>query len=154
MAANCKTGSDQAFQEARLRKQDLQDAVGGGSVNLPAGQPRDSWQGVCDRSPLMKRLEAAHQSNLQPMTASEAAFKQNAQQIVHEAQLTAAIGEVLQKPGMLDAEDGDYKALAEKMKQAALQALEAVKSGNYEQGRQAVGAIGQSCAACHESYRG
>ena len=56
-AANCKTGSDQAFQEARLRKQDLQDAVGGGRVNLPAGQPRDDWQSVCDRSPLMKLLE-------------------------------------------------------------------------------------------------
>ena len=40
------------------------------------------------------------------------------------------------------------------MKQAAMQATEAVKFANYEQVRQAVGAIGQSCTACHEAYRG
>ncbi len=153
-AANCKTGSDQAFQEARLRQQDLQDAVGGGTVNLPAAQPRGDWQGICDRSPLMKRLEQAHQDSLQPMTADGAAFKRSASEFAHEVELVAAIGEVLQKPGMMDAEDGDYKALAEKMKQAAAQATEAVKSGNYDQARQAVGAIGQSCTACHEAYRG
>ena len=153
-AANCKTGSDQAFQEARLRKQDLQDAVGGGTVNLPAAQPRGDWQSVCDRSPLMKRLELAHQGSLQPMTADEAAFKRSASEFAHEIELVAAMAEVLQKPGMMDAEDGDYKTLAEKMKQAAVQATEAVKSGNYDQARQAVGVIGQSCTACHEAYRG
>ncbi len=153
-AANCKTGSDQAFQEARLRQQDLQDAVGGGTVNLPAAQLRSDWQGVCDRSPLMKRLELAHQGSLQPMTADAAAFKRSAAEFAHEVELVAVMGEVLQKPGMMDAEDGDYKALAEKMKQAAAQGMEAVKSGNYDQARQAVGAIGQSCTACHEAYRG
>ena len=80
-AANCKTGSDQAFQEAQLRKQDLQDAVDGGTVNLPAAQPRGDWQGVCDRSPLMKLLEALHQGGLQPMTANEGALAQNATDI-------------------------------------------------------------------------
>jgi hypothetical protein len=153
-AANCKTGADEVFQEARLRQQDLQDAVGGGRVNLPAGQPRDNWQGVCDRSPLMKLLEALHQGGLQPMTTNEGALAQNAQGFAHRVQVVAAIAAVLQQPGMPDAEDGDYRALAGQVQQAAMQATEAVKFANYERVRQAVGAIGQSCTACHEAYRG
>jgi hypothetical protein len=153
-AGNCKTGSDQAYNEAKLRKQDLQDAVGGGAVNLPASRPRENWENVCDRSPLMQRLETALQGRLQVWTANEATFRENGEAILHEAQMIAAMGRVLQQDGMMDAEDEDYNALAQEMCQAAGQVVGGVKSGSYPQVREAAGRIGQSCSECHESYRG
>lgn len=153
-AGNCKTGSPQAYSEAKLRKQDLQDAIGGGAVNLPEGKPREDWELVIDRSPLMQRLELAQKDRLKPMTASAGSFRDNAEDIFHEAQMIAAMSEVLQREGMMDADDDDYNAFCESMKEAALSLIEAVKAGNYDQAGKAAGNISKSCDDCHELYRG
>lgn len=153
-AGNCKTGSDQAYKEAKIRKQDLQDAVRGGTVNVTEGKPRENWEHVIDRSPLMQRLETSLQGKLQPFTANQQSFSENAEEILREAQLVAVMGEVLQKEGMMDSDDDDYNSYAEEMKQAALEIVEAVKSGNQAAASSAAGKISQSCSVCHESYRG
>ncbi len=155
-AGNCRSDSDMtaAFNEARLRKADLQDAIGGGSVNLPAAPPRSDWEGVCERAPLMQRLEQSEQSTLRPYTASAGEFQSHVEDILHEAELVAAIGEVMQREGMMDAEDDDYKALTEEMKQAALGVIEAVRSNDAGAASKAVGEISKSCNACHDLYRG
>lgn len=152
-AANCKVGTPQVYNEATQRKAQLQDMVGG--ARLPAGpaSPQADWGQVCDRSPLMQRLEIAQQSNLQPATASKAEFAANSEEILHEAEIVAAIGEVLQKEGMVDADDSDYTGYAEAMKKAALEIVEAVKSNSDEQARKAVGEISKACSQCHENYR-
>jgi hypothetical protein len=152
-AANCKTGSAQAYNEAKLRKLDLQDAVGGGAVNLPNAGPRENWEGVCDRSPLMQRLESSLQEAMRPQTASQGEFQANLEDLFREAQLVAAIGRVLKQDRMMDAGDEDYDGFCDSMSDAANSLAEAIKSNSYEKATSAVGQIGQSCSACHELYR-
>jgi cytochrome c556 len=152
--ANCKSGSEQAFNEARQRKADLQDIVGGGSSSLPPAKPKENWEQVCDRSPLMQRLERAEQDVLRPLTADAAGFRASAESLLHEAELVAAIGKVLQREGMMDAGDEDYDAFAERMTRSARDLVQALKQQNHEAARQAVGQISESCNACHEPYRG
>ncbi len=152
-AANCKTGSDQAFSEAKLRKLDLQDAVGGGAVNLPEARPRENWEGVCDRSPLMQRLEAALQEQLRSKTANQADFQANQEDLYREAQLVSAIGRVLKQEGMMDAGDEEYDGFCDAMTGAAQSLAEAIKASSYEKAASAVGQISQACSSCHEMYR-
>jgi len=152
-AAKCKTGSDQAFSEAKLRKLDLQDAVGGGAVNLPEARPRENWEGVCDRSPLMQRLEAALQEQLRSKTANQADFQANQEDLYREAQLVSAIGRVLKQEGMMDAGDEEYDGFCDAMTGAAQSLAEAIKASSYEKAASAVGQISQACSSCHEMYR-
>jgi hypothetical protein len=152
-AANCKTGSDQAYNEAKLRKLDLQDVIGGGSVNLPDGKPRENWETVCDRSPLMQILEMSLQQQLQPNTANQAAFQASHEDLYREAQLVAVIGLVLKQDGMMDAGDEEYNGFCDQMTTPSVALVEAIKSNSHDQAVSAVGQISQACSACHELYR-
>jgi hypothetical protein len=153
-AANFKVGTTQAFQEARLRKEELADLVSGSSPF--AGKEADTkaaWATVAGRSPLMQYLEAAWDARLKPALADKAQFTAKADLVLKEAELFAAIGEVLQKPGMPDADSDEYLAFAAKLRDSGQQILDAVKSKNYEQASAASAIIGKSCVECHENYR-
>jgi cytochrome c556 len=54
---------------------------------------------------------------------------------------------------MEDADDTDYADYAKRMRQAALDIVDAVKTNNYDKARTAVGEIDKSCTECHQSYR-
>ncbi len=152
-AANCKVGSQQAFNEAKLRKQDLQDLIGGSSLSGTVTPAAAKWDTVVDRNPLMQRLESAIQDKLQPMTASKSEFSANNDQVLHEAEFVAAISEVLLMDGMDDADDQDYLDYTKRMKQAALEVVAAVKTNDHNKATSAVGRINKSCSECHETYR-
>jgi cytochrome c556 len=152
-AANCKTGSDQAYNEAKQRKLDLEEVIGGGALNLPAGKPREGWDSVCDRSPLMQRLEISFEQKLRAMTSSENALKSDAEAVYHEAQLVAAFAQILRQSGMEDADDDAYAAHCDAMRGAAGQLAEAARAASYPQASSAVGQIGAACTACHADYR-
>ncbi len=153
-AANAKVGTPQVYKEAKMRRDDLTDLVGGNSLSGEAGEAAADWSQVCDRAPLMKHLEISQQERLMPWTASAGEFKNKAEELTHEAELLAAISEVLVKEGMEDGDDEDYAAFCTKMKDAALEIISAVKTGDQEAASKAVGAIGQACDECHENYRG
>lgn len=153
-AGNAKVGTIQVYNEAKLRKQDLQDVIGGGAFSAAKeAELKADWSQVVDRTPLMQRIEAAQQAKMQPWTANEADFKTNKDQLVHEANIVAAIGEVLVQEGMEDGDDEDYAVHAIAMRDAALDVVSAVKVDNYELARKAVGAIGQACSKCHADWR-
>jgi hypothetical protein len=153
-AANAKVGTEQVYKEAKLRKQELQDLVGGGGFPGKEAEAKADWKAVCARAPLMQRLEIAHQTNLQPWTANKGEFSGNKDKVTHEAQLIAALAEVIQKDGMEDSDNDEYKKFAAKMKAAALEIVEATKLDSYDKARAAVGEIGQACSKCHEGFRG
>ena len=153
-AANAKVGTSQVYKEAKIRRDDLTDLVGGNSLSGDVGEAAADWSKVCDRAPLMKHLDASQQERLMPWTANAAEFKNKSEKLVHQAELLAAISEVLLKEGMEDADDEDYAAYAKKMKASALEIIGSVKTGDQETASKAVGAIGQACDGCHESYRG
>jgi len=153
-AANFKVGTPQAFQEAKLRKDELSDLVGGSSPF--AGKEADTkapWASVAGRAPLMQYLEAAWEPRLKPALADKAQFTAKGDTILKDAELFAAIGEVLAKEGMPDADSDEYKAFSAKLRDGSKQILDAVKLKNYEQASSASATIGKACAECHENYR-
>ncbi len=153
-AGGSKVGSQQAYAQADRAKEDLTIVVNGGKVNVPgSSEEAADWSSIVDRSPLMQRLETAQQSKLQQAVASEAEFKANEDTLFHEANIVAAIGEVLTREGMEDAIEEDYAAHAIRMRDAAREVIDALKLKNYDQARKAVGEIGQACTKCHEDWR-
>lgn len=152
-AKNCKVGTTQVYNECKQRKQDLQDAVGGASYQGPPGEAEATWPQICDRSPLMQRLDIALHGRLEPAVRSAGEFKGNKSQVVHEAQLVAAIGEVLMKESMEDAGDEEYDGFSTILKESGRDIVDGVELDSYEQVRQAVGRINQACTQCHELYK-
>ena len=153
-AANSKVGTSQVFQEAKLRKSELQDLVGGSSPY----QGKDSeakavWNAVCDRSPLMQHLERIYEPQLKPLLADKGQFTANIDKVTHDAEIIAAIGAVLSKSGMEDADADEYKAFCLKLQKAAKDIVEAAKVKNFDAASSAGTAIGKACAECHEGYR-
>ena len=154
-AGNCKVGTQQVYNEAKLRKEDLAEILRGSGLNAAKeAEAKPNWGEVVDRSPLMQRLETAHQGALLPYTANKAEFNNHKEDILHEAEIIAAIGEVLVHDSMDDGDDDDYASYSDRMKQAALEVVNAVKTGNDEAARKAAGEISKSCTECHELYRG
>ena len=152
-AGNCKVGSVQAYNEAKLRKADLQDLLGGATVAAKANAEDFNWSRVADRAPLMQRLEVAVDERLSPMTSSADEFESNKETILHEAEIVAAISHILTRPQMEDGDDEDYAGYANKMKSGALDLLDAIKLNDSDRAASAVGVMTQSCTECHELYR-
>jgi hypothetical protein len=154
-ARNCKVGSTQAYNEAKLRKADLQDLISGSGIEVAGTiEKAAKWETVTDRAPLMQRLEFGFQQKLQPMTASKSEFEAQSEALLHEAEMVALMAEVLCKAGMEDADDDSYTEFARRMKKSARDVVDAVKLNNDEAARKAVGEISKSCSECHENYRG
>ncbi|MCA9105672.1 MAG: hypothetical protein KDA83_09620 [Planctomycetales bacterium] len=152
-AANAKTGSQQAYNEAKLRKQDLTDIVGGNAfAGTAALEPENDWSVICDRSPLMQRLQVAVDT-LKASTASEGSFKGDAELVRAEGSMVALIGEVLTLEGMEDSVEDDYVVFSHEMRQAGVDLVSAVKTESYDQAVSAVSIIGQSCDRCHADWR-
>jgi hypothetical protein len=150
----CKAGSDGTFNEAKLRKEELETLVqGGGGPSAPGAEPKAAWEKVAGRAPLMQRLEIAQQQGVAPGIASADEFRKKAEVLLKESELIAAIGEVIQRPGYEYADDETYVKLAKEMRDAAMGVTEAVKNKNYDAARAASGKIDKSCSACHEGYR-
>jgi hypothetical protein len=152
-AGNCKVGSTQAYNEARLRKADLQDLLGGATVDAKTNVEDFNWSLVADRAPMMQRLEVAVDERLSPMTSSAQEFESNKETILHEAEIVAAISHILTRPQMEDGDDEDYAGYANQMKSGALELLDAIKLNDANRAASAVGVMTQSCTECHELYR-
>ncbi|MEW4451870.1 cytochrome c [Bremerella sp. JC817] len=150
---NSKVGTDNSFKEAKLRAEDLQQLVRGGTIDTREADPKATWDAIADRPPLMQRLEIGYQKKLKPMTASESEFKSNIEEILHEAEVIAAIAHAMQKEGFEYHDDEDYLGFCQQMQEAALNVVKAVKDNNADAARTAAGDVGQSCSSCHESYR-
>jgi hypothetical protein len=150
---NCKVATDAAYRDAKSVSDDVEGLIRGGSVQLPAASREADWPKVTDRAPLMKRLEQAQQQTLGPASSNDKAFKAQPDKLAHEAQLVAAVAEVIQADGYEFAEDDSYRELARAMQVQAIAVRNAASKGDYNAARQAVGALGKTCTDCHEGYR-
>jgi len=63
------------------------------------------------------------------------------------------IGEVIQQKDFEYHDDDTYRGYSAAMRDAAVEARDAVRKGNYEAARAAVGALKKSCDTCHGDYR-
>jgi cytochrome c556 len=150
---NCKVGTDGSYKEAQARAEDVQSLVRGGSVSLPKAAAEMSWPKVADRGPLMKRLEQAQQQAIAPYTAGTNEFERHADKLAHEAQLMAALAEVITREGYEFADDETYLQYARSMQTQAAAVRDAAQQKNYQQARQAAGELSKACSNCHEGYR-
>lgn len=153
VASNCKVGTEQSLAESKLRVADLEAMLDGGS---PQGKPdREEdfkWSQVAGRPALMSRLEIAENA-IKAATASSGDFKQAAEALLREAEMMAAIGEVIQQDEYEYFDDDTYRGYASGMRDAAVSVRDAVKKGDYEAARTATGEISKACSACHGDYR-
>ena len=154
-AGGSKVGSQQAYKQAKGMKQDLQDVVGGGSFTAAKKSERkvEDWSKVVDRAPLMQRIDISKEQTIGPYTGSESEFKGHKDELMHEANLVAAVAEVLMQESMEDGDEEEYAIHAKSMKKAALDIIQAAQMDNYDMARKAAGQIGQACSNCHADWK-
>jgi hypothetical protein len=151
---NCKVGTDQSFAEAKLRVADLAELLDGTSPTARADRDDDfRWSQVAARPALMSRLELADE-RLGAAISSAGAFEKAVDQLRHDAEIVAAIGEAIRQPDYEYHDDETYLGYAATMRDAAVRARDAAKKKDYEAARSAVGDLKKSCDSCHGDYRG
>jgi hypothetical protein len=150
---NCKAGSDQTFQEAVQRKQDLADLIAGTRPKAKDAERKADWTKVADRPPLMQRMNIAHEDRLKKWLANKGEFTAHHDDAKHEAQLVAAIADIIGREGFEFADDENYTKNAQQLRQAAAEVSAAVETDNLEQAQQAGNRMTKACADCHEGFR-
>ncbi len=150
---NCKVGTDQSFAESKLSLEDLSGMLDG---NPPRRKPEDEdgfrWSNVAARPAIMARLEAA-EKRLAAGVASAGEFGKQRDTTRHEAELVAAIGEIVQQPDFEFHDDDTYRGFAAAMRDAAVAIRAACDSKDYDAARTAVGEMSKACSDCHGGYR-
>ena len=151
-AFNCKAGSTQVYNEAKLRKGDLQDLVAGSGLSSKDAEEETDWSSIADRSPLMEYAELLIEA-LEDGARDEGTIKKEKDLVKRNSELLALVGEILVQEGMDESDDEDYAALSRDMANDAKNATAALGRGDFEAVRLGVSKIRQKCDACHEQYR-
>jgi hypothetical protein len=152
-AANCRVGSDAAYNSARAAQDKLRELVRGGSFDSTEKPEEDfEWVGAVDRNPIMRRLQASL-DRLKQHVGSKDAFESESEEVLHDANLIAAMARVLADETMDGGDDEDYVSLVDVMLESAKGTADAVKLNNYDLSSTAVNQIEQSCNDCHAEYR-
>ncbi|MCA9239314.1 MAG: hypothetical protein KDA37_03905, partial [Planctomycetales bacterium] len=131
-AANCKVGTDGSYREAAARAQDLAELIRGGRPDAPNPEPDQKWSDLADRSPIMKRMDVIQQKSLGPLLGSKATFSRSTEEATHEAQVLAALAEILTREEFSDAGDEDYDAFCRALRDAASEISRAADNDDYE----------------------
>ena len=152
VASHVDRDGGKAYPEARTRAEDLAALILGETISAEPEKQQFQWSQLCDRAVLMRRLEAADRT-LTPGTASKDAFAEAPEQLLHEAEIVAAFGELIVREAFTDWDDDTYREYAAMMQQQALALRKAVQQGDHEAAARAAKAITQSCSTCHEDYR-
>lgn len=153
-AAKTRTTDLPAFEFSQSTTQRLTDLIRGGSFSEePNAKPVTDWSMVIDRNTLMSRLERNVSETLKEATSTPQSFSRDAENVVHEAALIAALGRILQRPDMLDADDEDYTAIAEEMVVAAQALSAAAEAADHDAAVQSLNRINRSCINCHAEWR-
>jgi hypothetical protein len=150
---NCKVGTDNSFEEAKHRSQDLAEVVRGGAVEQRPAEADFRWAEVVNRAPLMKRMEKSLRERLSPWTSNASEFAKHRGAIQNEAQLLAMLCEVIKSEGYEYADDANYKKYIDELQQQCLEIVEATKSQDAKRGQSAAALLNKTCDACHADFR-
>jgi hypothetical protein len=151
-AFNFNSGTNQIFNEAQARKNDLQDLISGSGLRGRKAEEGNDWATIADRSPLMEYAESLT-DQLSDATNSEDNFKQDPVAVRRPAELLAVLGRILVQEGMDQADDEDYAALSTAMTDASLSVRRGLELDDYDAVSKAIGDVTQSCDNCHAEYR-
>jgi hypothetical protein len=150
---NCKVGTEQSFNESKIRVVDLEALLEGTVPTARADREDDfRWSQAAGRPALMSRLESAD-ATLAAASASKSDFDKAVDRVLRDAEIVAVIGEVIQQPDYEYHDDDTYRGYASAMRDAALRVRSAAQKKDYEAARAALGELKKSCDACHGDYR-
>jgi hypothetical protein len=150
-----RVSSPEAFNQARNTKQALDELISGGTIQAPpAADAKAKWKDeVAYRPPLMQRLKIAHEDRLLLWTANPNEFRKHADEVLREAEVLAALADVISRDGYEYADDDTYVDYCKRLKQGGIDVAAAVRQKNADAARKAAGEISKACAACHDGYR-
>jgi hypothetical protein len=151
---NCKVGTDQSFNEAKTRSEDLTELVSGGKASVPDSTEEPVWSAVADRPPLMQRMEAAGHEHLKPWLANKGEFTAKKDQVLREAEILAVMAHVIKDPSYEFAEDSGYQEYADNLEKGCIEIIEACKSDDFDRASAGASAVVKACADCHSGFRG
>ena len=152
-AANSRVGTVQAYESCKRRNEDLKEMIRGGNFGGTDKPAEDlDWSVVIDRNPIMYRLEAAR-TRLKELTANKGEFNREIGKVLHESQMVAAMAEALQRENMPEYDEDGYVDYAKLMSAAAVQAVDACKTQDYDAASKAINTIGQNCSNCHDDWK-
>ena len=153
VGSNCKVGTDQSFNESKLRVADLESLLDGIAPTARADREDDfRWSQVAGRPALMSRLESAD-ATLAAASASKADFDKAVDRVLRDAEIVAVIGEAIQRADYEYFDDDTYRGYASAMRDAALRVRGAAQKKDYDTARAALGELKKSCDTCHGDYR-
>lgn len=152
-AKNARRGDSDSYQYAVARRDDLAELIRGGNMSSNE-KPVDAlvWGDVVSRSPLMERLQESV-DKVKPMLSSKDEFSANREAILHEANLLAAMSEILGRDSMEDAEEDDYVAYTREMGNGARMMISSLTADSYDAVSEGFNQINQSCSNCHDDWR-
>ncbi len=150
---NCKASTEQTYRDVKQRSEDLAALLRGETLQSPKGEATTDWGKVADLSPLMFRFQTAQRDRIAPWTADAGSFKKNVAVLDHEAELLAALAEVISRPDMENADDEKFRGYAKALQKSALELQRAVNDDNYDAARTAAGTLSKACTNCHADFR-
>lgn len=150
---NCKVGTDNSFNEAKLRSQDLTDLIRGNAPEARNAETDFTWPEVANRPPLMKRMERSLRERLAPWTAGKGDFTKNQDAIIHEAELLLVLARVIKAEGYEYADDSSYRGYVDALEQECQEILSAAKQGDLQRAQSATSQMNKTCDACHGDFR-
>ncbi|MBA3316182.1 MAG: cytochrome c [Planctomycetaceae bacterium] len=119
---------------------------------LPEADDATDFAISADFGFLMRRFEAA-QNYLKTTGGSDAAFKQNAADLVRETRVLAALSKVIAHDDHGYGDDAKFQGYANAMTEASLAAATAAEKGDFAAFDLAASNLAQSCVKCHGDYR-
>jgi hypothetical protein len=152
-ASAASVGSNEAYQEAQARSQDLEGLIRGNPSAFPPPSQTWDWSKFSERAGLMKRLEQAQQKGLLGAGVRGSNLARSADGWSREAQLIAAFAEVIGREEQDVSEAKAYCEHSDAMRAGALELREAIARKNAEQMRTSLMAINKACDACHAGFR-
>jgi hypothetical protein len=152
-SANAKSGSTDAYNDSKTRYEDLGQLIRGGSVEFEEPKEDVVWSRLADRRLLMQRLEQGQTERLKPFVATQAEFEKNRPAVIHEAQIIAAIAEIIQREEYEFYDDDEYCAFCKQLQKQARQVALAAEENNLAELQLHLGEMTKSCSACHEGYK-
>ena len=150
---NCKVGTDNSFNEAKLRSQDLADLIRGNTLESRTAEAEFQWPAVANRPPLMKRMERSLRERLAPWTSSKGDFTKNREAIIREAELLLVLARVIKSDGYEYADDNAYRDYVNALEQQCHEILAAAKEADLPRAQSATSQMNKTCDACHGDFR-
>lgn len=152
-AKACETPSDESYKAAAAAIIDLEEIIRGGRLAGETPRTRLAWPDLAERRHLMQRMETALETAIEEAVANPATFRRDADQVAHEAQLVAALGEVIGQAPYEYADDPAFTAMTKDLRDAAQTLTKAARDNEHQAAVAAVSRMKQSCSDCHAGYR-